>query len=132
MLQRGTRHPRDRGREAQLRLVFADTWSWVKLAALISFVLAAAGLLLTVFGWNVVLMTGALRPIDELLHDVTGDKSFSLQSSALAMPTVLRFVVPVAALAFFVGTVLGAVCAVLYNLAVHISGGLTVRLAPAR
>jgi hypothetical protein len=131
MLQRESRHPRDRGREAQLRLVFADTWSWVKLAALISFVLAAAGLLLTFFGWTVVLGTGTLRPLDELLHDVTGDRSFSLQS-ALAMPTVLRFVVPVAALAFFVGTVLGAVCAVLYNLAVHISGGLTVRLAPAR
>ena len=131
MLQRKSGRPRDHGREAALRLVFADTWSWTKLASLISFVIAAVELLATFFGWNLILSTHALQPVDQLPHDVTGDRTFSLQA-ALSLPTVLRFAVPVAGLTFFVGTVLGAVSAILYNLIVHITGGVTVRLGPER
>lgn len=125
MLQRD---PRDRGREVQLRLVHADAWSWAKLAALISFVIAAVGLAVTVIGWNAVLTTHLLAPVDKVLHDTTGDRSYSLER-ALSMQAVLGFAGPVAGLTFIVGTVLGPVCAILYNLAVGVAGGLTVRLA---
>lgn len=114
-----------------LRLTYADTWSWTKLAALISFAIAAVGLLVTVLSWNVVLDTNLLAPVDKILHDVTGDRSYSLEH-ALSMPAVLRFAVPVGGLTFIVGTALGPVCAILYNLAVSVAGGLTVRLANPR
>jgi hypothetical protein len=131
MLQSGTRGPRDRGRAVQLRLVYADTWSLTKLAALISFVIAAVGLLATIIGWNTVLELRVLAPVDTMLHDVTGDRSYSLEG-ALSMPTVLGFAAPVAGLTFVVGTALGPVSAILYNLAVGAAGGLTVRLDTPR
>lgn len=131
MLQAGSRAPRDRGREVALRLTYADTWSWTKLAALVSFVAAVLGLLVTVVGWNTVLELRVLAPVDRLLHDVTGDRSCSLEC-ALTMPTVLGFAVPVAGLTLIVGAVLGPMCAILYNLAVGVAGGLTVRLANPR
>ncbi|WP_420367200.1 DUF3566 domain-containing protein [Curtobacterium sp. L1-20] len=131
MLQPDTQRSEDRGRAVQLRLIYADTWSLTKLAALISFVIAAVCLVLTVIGWNTVLELHVLAPVDKILHDVTGDRSYSLES-ALSMPTVLRFVVPVSALTFIVGTVLGPVCAILYNLAVGVAGGLTIRLDTPR
>jgi hypothetical protein len=131
MLQRGSRAPREPSREVSLRLSYADTWSWTKLAALISAAVATLQLLITIFGWNAVLNTGLLAPIDKILHDVTGDRSYSV-AQAVSMTVVVRFAAPVAGLTFIVGSVLGPVCAILYNLAVGVAGGLTVRLANPR
>ncbi|WIB76985.1 DUF3566 domain-containing protein [Curtobacterium sp. MCPF17_002] len=127
MLQRDKR-PREQARQARLRLMVADTGSWTKLAALISLVLAVAGVLITTLGSQAVLSINLLRPVDELLHEITGDSTYSLEHS-LSMAAVLGFAVPVAVLTVVVGTVIGAVAAILYNLAVHVSGGLIIGLA---
>jgi hypothetical protein len=63
--------------------------------------------------------------VDALLKDVTGQNSYSIMDQ-FSLGQVLGFSIVVGILNVVVGTVLGAIVSVLYNLSVRITGGLLV------
>lgn len=112
------------GKQVRLRLVYVDFWSAVKL----SFLGAVALAIVTIVSFFLIHMvlqaTGALTKADEFLGGITsGDLSIS---SILGLPQVMAFAAVVAILNLIVFTVLGAVVAGLYNLAVKVTGGILV------
>ncbi|PZE87020.1 DUF3566 domain-containing protein [Curtobacterium sp. MCBD17_032] len=112
-------------RQVRLRLVYLDFWSMVK----ISFLIALAGSIVIVVAtalvWVILNQTGVFEQIDSLLKDVTGQNSYSIMDQ-FSLGQVLGFSIVVGILNVVVGTVLGAIVSVLYNLSVRITGGVLV------
>jgi ABC-type sugar transport system permease subunit len=112
-------------KQVRLKLVYIDFWSAVKFSFLIS---AAVGVIIfvaVVLIWTVLASTGIFDSISTLLADVTGQKNFSL-NSVISFAQVMGFTLVIAALNVVVGTVLGAIACLLYNLSVRVSGGILV------
>jgi hypothetical protein len=111
-------------KQVRLRLVYVDFWSAVKL----SFLAAVALAIVTVVSFFVVFMviqtTGLIDSADEFFTSFS-DGSVKL-SSFVGLPQVMAFAAIVAILNLIVVTVLGAVIAGIYNLAVKVTGGLLV------
>jgi len=112
------------GKQVRLRLVYVDFWSAVKLSFLGAVALAIITLVSFFLIHMVLQATGALGKADEFIGGITnGDISIS---SILGLPQVMAFAAVVAILNLVVFTVLGAVVAGLYNLAVKVTGGVLV------
>jgi hypothetical protein len=71
---------------------------------------------------------GLFDKADELLRDVTRQDSYSIMDQ-FSLGQVLGFSIVVGILNVVVGTVLGAIVSVLYNLSVRITGGVLVGFA---
>jgi ABC-type sugar transport system permease subunit len=123
-LQRKTKRPSGT-RQVRLRLVYLDFWSAVKL----SFLIALAGSIVLIVAvalvWIILNQTGVFDQIDKLLQDVTGKNNYSVMDQ-FSLGQVLGFTVVIGILNVVIGTVLGAIVSVLYNLSVRITGGLLV------
>src|ERR1700712_634281 len=112
-------------KQVRLKLVYIDFWSAVKFSFLIS---AAVGIVIfvaVVLIWTVLASTGVFDSISQLAGDVSGQTNFSI-NSAVSFAQVLGFTLVIAALNVVVGTVLGGIACVLYNLSVKVSGGILV------
>ena len=111
-------------KQVRLRLVYVDFWSAVKL----SFLAAVALAIVTVVSFFLVYMlvktTGLIDQVDGLFQSFS-DGGMSLDS-IIGLPQVMAFAAVVAILNLVVVTVLGAVIAGIYNLAVKVTGGLLV------
>jgi nitrogen fixation-related uncharacterized protein len=96
---------------------------------LLSFLIAVALGIVTVVAtfliWLILNQTGIFNDLDQVLRDILGDQNFTIQDS-FNVGQVMLFSIVVAVLNVVVGTVLGAVVAVLYNLSVRVTGGLLV------
>ena len=79
----------------------------------------------TALVWVILNQTGVFTQVDALLKDVTGQNSYSIMDQ-FSLGQVLGFSIVVGILNVVVGTVLGAIVSVLYNLSVRITGGLLV------
>lgn len=112
-------------RQVRLRLVYLDFWSMVKLSFLIALAGSIVIVVATALVWVILNQTGVFTQIDALLKDVTGQNSYSIMDQ-FSLGQVLGFSVVVGILNVVVGTVLGAIVSVLYNLSVRITGGLLV------
>ncbi|AIV39071.1 MULTISPECIES: DUF3566 domain-containing protein [unclassified Curtobacterium] len=112
-------------RQVRLRLVYLDFWSMVKLSFLIALAGSIVIIVATALVWVILNQTGVFTQIDALLKDVTGQNSYSIMDQ-FSLGQVLGFSVVVGILNVVVGTVLGAIVSVLYNLSVRITGGLLV------
>ncbi|MDM7884830.1 DUF3566 domain-containing protein [Curtobacterium sp. RHCKG23] len=112
-------------RQVRLRLVYLDFWSMVKLSFLIALAGSIVIVVATALVWVILNQTGVFTQIDALLRDVTGQNSYSIMDQ-FSLGQVLGFSVVVGILNVVVGTVLGAIVSVLYNLSVRITGGLLV------
>lgn len=111
-------------KQVRLRLVYVDFWSAVKLSFLAAVALAIVTIVSFLLMYLVVQATGLISMVDELLTSMNdGTWSFS---DFLGLPQVLAFAAVVAILNLIVVTVLGAVVAGIYNLAVKVTGGLLV------
>jgi nitrogen fixation-related uncharacterized protein len=97
----------------------------VKLAFLISVAIGIITVVATFLIWAILNQTGIFDDLDALLRDILGDSSFSIQDT-FNVGQIMLFSIVVAILNVVVGTVLGAIVAVLYNLSVRITGGLLV------
>ena len=75
--------------------------------------------------WVVLYSTGIFGKLDGAMQDILSDPSFSIADS-FGLGQVALFTFVVAILNTVIGTVLGAVAALLYNLSVRITGGLLV------
>lgn len=111
-------------KQVRLRLVYIDFWSAVKL----SFLAAIAVAVMTVVSFFLVFMVIQTTPLidqfDALFESIApGGPGIS---GILSLPQVMAFAAIVAILNLIVITVLGAVAAGIYNLAVKMTGGLLV------
>jgi hypothetical protein len=112
-------------KQVRLKLVYIDFWSAVKFSFLIA---AAVGVVIVVavlLIWTVLTSTGVFDQISTLLKDVSGNDKTSV-TNIVSFAQVMGFTLVIAALNVVVGTVLGAIACVLYNLSVRITGGILV------
>jgi hypothetical protein len=112
-------------RQVRLRLVYVDFWSMVKLSFLIALAGSIVIVVATALVWVILNQTGVFGEIDSLLKDVTGQNNYSIMDQ-FSLGQVLGFSIVVGILNVVVGTVLGAIVSILYNLSVRITGGLLV------
>ena len=112
-------------RQVRLRLVYVDFWSMVKLSFLIALAGSIVIVVATALVWVILNQTGVFTQVDALLKDVTGQNSYSIMDQ-FSLGQVLWFSIVVGILNVVVGTVLGAIVSVLYNLSVRITGGVLV------
>lgn len=111
-------------KQVRLRLVYLDFWSAVKLSFLAAVAIAIATVVFFVLVFLILETTGLIAQADEFVGSFT-DGSF-IVSQVLSLPQVLAFSAIVAILNLVVVTVMGAVVAGIYNLAVKVTGGLLV------
>ena len=111
-------------KQVRLRLVYIDFWSAVKLSFLAAIAIAVVTVVSFVVVFLVVQTTGLIGKADEFFSSFS-DGSILL-SDFVSFPQVLAFSAVVAILNLVVVTVLGAVIAGIYNLAVKVTGGLLV------
>ena len=111
-------------KQVRLRLVYVDFWSAVKLSFLAAIALAVVTVVSFVLVFLVVSATGVISSADDFFGNFT-DGTIVL-SDFVSLPQVLAFSAIVAILNLVVVTVLGAVLAGIYNLAVKVTGGLLV------
>jgi hypothetical protein len=112
-------------KQVRLKLVYLDFWSTVKSSFLISI---CGGIVLVVAAILIWVLLDALHvfsSLDGTLQDILDQPTFSIESSA-SLVTVAGFAFIVALLNIVVGTALGAIGSILYNLSVRLTGGLLV------
>ena len=111
-------------KQVRLRLVYVDFWSAVKLSFLAAVALAIVTIVSFFLIYMVVQTTGLIAQMDEFFQSFT-DGSTSI-TQFIGLPQVMAFATIIAILNLVVVTVLGAVVAGIYNLAVKVTGGLLV------
>ena len=112
-------------KQVRLKLVYLDFWSAVKLSFLIWLCLGIALVVSSVLVWIVLNSTGIFIQLDDTLQDILVDENFHV-ANTFGLIQVSVFALVVALLNTVVGTVLGAIAALLYNLSVRLTGGLLV------
>ncbi|MCM3778638.1 MULTISPECIES: DUF3566 domain-containing protein [Microbacterium] len=112
------------GKQVRLRLVYVDFWSAVKLSFLGAVALAIVTMVSFFLIYLVLQATGILSQADDFIGTIT-DNSVRISEIA-GLPQVMAFAAVVSILNLIVFTVLGAVVAGIYNLAVKVTGGLLV------
>ncbi|AKV87009.1 DUF3566 domain-containing protein [Microbacterium sp. NPDC089320] len=112
------------GKQVRLRLVYVDFWSAVKLSFLGAVALAIVTMVSFFLIFLVLQATGILTQADEFIGTIT-DNSVRI-SEVAGLPQVMAFAAVVSILNLIVFTVLGAVIAGIYNVAVKVTGGLLV------
>ncbi|MGB3732270.1 DUF3566 domain-containing protein [Microbacterium sp.] len=115
---------RSGGKQVRLRLVYVDFWSAVKLSFLGAVALAIVTMVSFFLVYLVLDATGVLSQTSKILDSIT-DGSIDLQG-LIGLPQVMAFGAVVSILNLIVFTVLGAVVAGIYNMAVKVTGGLLV------
>jgi hypothetical protein len=112
-------------KQVRLKLVYVDFWSVVKLAFLIAVCLGIILVVATFLIWVFVSSTSLFGQINLLLQNILDDPTYNV-SATFTMATVMLFTSTVAIVNIVVGTVLGAIAAILYNFTVRITGGILV------
>jgi len=112
-------------KQVRLKLVYVDFWSTVKLSFLVAVSLGIVLVVATVLIYLVLQSTGVFGKIDELLVDILTEDGFSIGKD-LTLGTVAFFSIIVAIVNIIIGTALGALTSLLYNLSVRLTGGLLV------
>jgi hypothetical protein len=113
---------RTSAKQVRLRLVYIDFWSAVKLSFLAAIAIAVVTVVSFVLVFFVLQATNVITRADEFFGNFTDGTI--LLSNFVSLPQVLAFSAIVAILNLIVVTVLGAVLAGIYNLAVKVTGGL--------
>jgi hypothetical protein len=111
-------------KQVRLRLVYVDFWSALKLSFLAAVAIAIVTVVAFFMVYMVIQATGLIGRVDEFFQSFS-DGGVTL-SQFVGLPQVMAVAAIVAILNLVVVTVLGAVVAGIYNLAVKITGGLLV------
>ena len=112
-------------KQVRLKLVYIDFWSAVKFSFLIAAAVGVVIFVAVLLIWTVLASTGVFNQISTLMQDVSDQSSLSV-NSVVSFAQVMGFTLVIAALNVVVGTVLGAIACLLYNLSVRITGGILV------
>ncbi|GAA2177766.1 hypothetical protein GCM10009847_05150 [Leucobacter tardus] len=108
-------------KQVRLKLVYIDFWSAVKFSCLLSVCIAVVSVVSTVLIYVVLVQTGVMDQADSLFMDIVGEENSLM--NILGFPQVAGFAVVVGILNVIVGTALGAISALVYNLLVRVLGG---------
>jgi hypothetical protein len=112
-------------KQVRLKLVYIDFMSALKM----SFLLGLAQFIVVVVGtfllYLVFVQTGIFETANSVAGEVLGSNSFDINSIASIGKTV-GAAAAVGVVNLIVITVMGAICAILYNAAAKITGGLSV------
>jgi hypothetical protein len=112
-------------KQVRLKLVYVDFMSALKMSFLLGlaqFIVVVVGTLLL---YLVFVQTGIFETANSVAGEVLGSNSFDINSIASIGKTV-GAAAAVGLVNLIVITVLGAICAILYNAAAKITGGLSV------
>jgi hypothetical protein len=112
-------------KQVRLKLVYIDFWSAVKLSFLLMVTLGIIFVVVNLLVWVVLDTTHIFNNINGLLREILNQADFDV-TTVYSLPNVGLFSFVVAVLNVVVGTALGAITALLYNVSVRISGGLLV------
>jgi ABC-type Fe3+ transport system permease subunit len=112
-------------KRATMRLVYIDFWSALKMSFLVSIIVAAITVLISLLVWSLMERTGIVGTVSSFLEDIAGAQGAGLVAG-LTFPNVMTFTLVVALLEVIVVSALGAIFAALFNLAVHVVGGWKV------
>jgi hypothetical protein len=112
-------------KQVRLKLVYIDFWSAVKLSFLVSLCIGIVEIVATFLLWIVLNSTGIFTSLTKILVDILGDPTFSVLDS-FSLVKVMLFTAVVAVLSVVVGTALGAIASLVYNMSVRMTGGLLV------
>ncbi|KTR87060.1 DUF3566 domain-containing protein [Leucobacter chromiiresistens] len=108
-------------KQVRLKLVYVDFWSAVKFSFLVAICFAVVSVVATILIYTVLLQTGVFAQVDQLFMDIVGEDNSLMK--IIGFPQVLGFSVVVGILNVIVGTALGAVGSLVYNLLVRVLGG---------
>ncbi len=111
-------------KQVRLRLVYIDFWSAIKLSFLAAVALAVVTVVTFFLIYLVLQASGLITRVDELVIAFSGG-TVSI-AKELGLTQVMAFATVVAILNLVVTTVLGAIVAGIYNMAVKVTGGLLV------
>ena len=112
-------------KQVRLKLVYIDFWSAVKFSFLISAAVGVVIFVAVVLIWTVLASTGVFSQVNELIQEVTAQRNADI-NDVISFAQVMGFTLVIAALNVVVGTVLGAIACLLYNLSVKVTGGILV------
>jgi len=112
-------------KQVRLKLVYLDFWSVVKFSFLIWLSLGIVLVVASVLIWIVLASTGIFATLDKTLQDILVQPDFHIVDS-FGIIQVGVFSLVVALLNTVIGTILGAIGSLLYNLSVRFTGGLLV------
>ncbi len=112
-------------KQVRLKLVYIDFWSAVKLSFLVAICAAIVQVVALFLVWILLNSTGIFNQLTSMLQDILGDSTFNVLDT-FSLLSVMMFGVVSGVLTIVVGTALGAIGSVLYNLSVRLTGGLLV------
>ena len=112
-------------KQVRLKLVYLDFWSVVKLSFLIWLCLGIVLIIATFLIW-IVLDGPACSARSTRRCRTSSARTTSASTNSFGLGQVVLFSFVIAILNLVLGTVLGAIAALLYNLSVRITGGLLV------
>ncbi|WP_336652479.1 MULTISPECIES: DUF3566 domain-containing protein [unclassified Leucobacter] len=108
-------------KQVRLKLVYVDFWSAVKFSFLVSLCVGIVSVVSAILIYTVLLQTGVFSQVDALFMDIVGEDNSLMKF--IGFSQVLGFSVVVGILNTIVGTALGAIGSLIYNLLVRVLGG---------
>jgi len=112
-------------KQVRLNLVYIDLWSAVKVSSLVATAVSISVFLVVLLSWVLLSAVGVIGALEGVVGDILGDGG-----GAVIALLSLGQVVLLGAVGGFINlvsmTVLGSLSAVLYNVIVRLTGGLTV------
>ncbi|MGF3054491.1 DUF3566 domain-containing protein [Microbacterium sp. YY-03] len=111
-------------KQVRLRVVYIDFWSAVKLSFLAGIAIAIVTLVSFFMIYTVLNATNMIADVDNLVGTIS-DGELKI-AEYLTLPRVMAAAAVIAILNLIVTTVMGAVIAGLYNMAVKVTGGLLI------
>ena len=112
-------------KQVRLKLVYVDFFSALKLSFLLGLAQAIVVIVASFLLYMVFVQTGIFDRANTVAGQVLGGNQFNIKD-VVSVGSVLGFSALVAGINLVIITVLGAVCAVIYNAAAKIVGGLSV------
>ncbi len=112
-------------KQVRLKLVYIDFFSALKLSFLLGVAQAVVVIVASFLLYMVFVQTGIFDRANTVAGQVLGGQQFNIKD-VISVGNVLGFSALVAGINLVIITVLGAVCAVIYNAAAKIVGGLSV------
>lgn len=112
-------------KQVRLKLVYIDFFSALKLSFLLGLAQAIILIIASFLVYMVFVQTGIFDRANTVAGQVLGGNQFNIKD-VVSVGSVLGIASLVALINLIIITVLGAVCAVIYNAAAKIVGGLSV------
>lgn len=120
--------PRSKIRRARLVVAKVDTWSVAKLMFLLSVAVGIVVVVSSVVLWLVLQATGAFEGINDLLTMLGTTGNHIDISEILSLGQIALYTTILAVINVVLFTLLGVICALLYNVAAKLVGGIGLTL----